>query len=921
MTDRRAECAVGTTQRQPWFWPFAAAFAVLMFLAWGADAPPIVTGGATNTVFGRLPLSFIENAGQDAPGVKFTVDDAPARIRYRPDGYNIELTTPAGSSLVRVTLEGADPASSLESLEPAPGVANFYLGDDPSTWHEAVPMHTSIRYAQPWPGVEAVFDGGSGQIESVYTVAPGGDPGDIRLRYDGEHAPRVALDGQLVIETAAGRIIESAPILYQVVDGQRVAVEGVFAIDNDTVSIRAGDYDRRLPLVIDPTLSYSTYLGGTGSDQANAVAVDGSGNLYLAGFTASTNFPTASPAQAANAGSRDVFVTKLNAAGSALVYSTYIGGGNVDEGNGIAVDGTGNAYVTGSTFSTNFPTLTPLQAANAGGEDAVVFKLTSAGALSYSTYYGGSDDDKAKGIAQNGGSAFIVGKTLSPDLTTATPYQAALSGLSDAFVAKVAAAGSSLTYATYLGGATDEDGRSIAVDSGGSAYVTGSTGSTTFPTASPVQAALAGLQDAFVTKFSTTGTTLTYSTYLGGGATDGGYGIALDAANNAYVTGLTGSTNFPTASPYQAANGGSDDVFVSKLNTAGSALTYSTYIGGTGGDAGFFRPVDTSNRAHITGSTFSTNYPLASAFQSTHTGATADAFVTRLAATGSSLEYSSYLGGSGSDRGWGIVTGATNIAYVGGSTQSTDFPPAAPYQSVYGGLGDAFASKVDGSVSDTDGDGIPDASDNCVSVPNAGQENADRNFIDQTPPSTQDDRTWPNSDWPGDACDTDDDNDGLLDTAEPAGCNGSGPLSPTNRDTDGDRVLDGPECTLGSNPASAASKPAPAACGPTTDADGDRISDRAEICGYNTNPNAMDTDGDQDGFPTTGLAKDGCEAASLNNDRIVNAGDQLLLVLEIIREVTPSLRLVSFDVNKDGVVNSGDQLTLAGFIATAGSCP
>jgi hypothetical protein len=222
---------------------------------------------------------------------------------------------------------------------------------------------------------------------------------------------------------------------------------------------------------------------------------------------------------------------------------------------------------------------------------------------------------------------------------------------------------------------------------------------------------------------------------------------------------------------------------------------------------------------------------------------------------------------------------------------------------------------------DTDGDGIVDANDNCPAEINPGQENADANFIDQTGPSTQDDRTWPNSDAAGDACDADDDNDGLVDSAEAAGCNGSGALNPLIRDTDGDRFLDGPECTLGTNPASAASKPALTACGAAGDADNDRIATRVEVCNYNTNPADNDTDNDLDGFPTTGLTKDGCEAASLNNDRVVNAGDQLLMVLEILREPTPSLRLVSMDVNKDGSVNSGDQLTLALFLVPGGQCP
>ena len=321
-------------------------------------------------------------------------------------------------------------------------------------------------------------------------------------------------------------------------------------------------------------LVYSTYLGGSSNDEGYGIAVDSAGSAYVTGQTFSSNFPTASPLQAANAGEYDAFVAKLNPAGSALVYSTYLGGSAFDSGSGIAVDSAGSAYVTGQTNSSNFPTASPLQAANAGGSDAFVAKLNPAGsALVYSTYLGGSSKDFGNGIAvDSAGSASIVGSTSSTNFPTAVPLQAANASASgdNAFVAKLNPAGSALIYSTYLGGSNYDDGNGIAVDAAGSAYVTGYTGSTNFPTASPLQAHNAGPEgtdEAFVAKLSPLGASLVYSTYLGGSVGNSGRGIAVDSAGNAYVTGGTGATDFPTVSPPQAANGGGYDAFVAKIAT------------------------------------------------------------------------------------------------------------------------------------------------------------------------------------------------------------------------------------------------------------------------------------------------------------------------------------------------------------------
>ena len=383
-------------------------------------------------------------------------------------------------------------------------------------------------------------------------------------------------------------------------------------------------------------LEYSTYLGGSGVDQGYGIAVDSAGNAYVTGSTESTNFPTANAFQNTFGGGGDAFVTKLNAAGSALVYSTYLGGSDGDFGAGIAVDSAGNAYVTGVTDSTDFPTANALQNTNSGGiADVFVTKLNAAGsALAYSTYLGGSDFDSEPNIAvDSAGNVYVTGHTESTNFPTANAFQSTSGGGGgDAFVTKLNAAGSALVYSTYLGGSEAEFGGGIAADSAGNAYVTGTTDSDNFPTANALQPTSGGGTgladgDAFVTKLNAAGSALVYSTYLGGSDFDYGGGIAVDSAGNAYVTGVTDSDNFPTANAFQSCTYGSNqDVFVTKLNAAGSALVYSTYLGGSLFEDSGDIAVDSAGNAYVTGSTYSTNFPTANALQST-SGGDRDVFV------------------------------------------------------------------------------------------------------------------------------------------------------------------------------------------------------------------------------------------------------------------------------------------------------
>jgi hypothetical protein len=601
--------------------------------------------------------------------------------------------------VVRLKLVGSSSRAKPVGFEELPGKSNYFIGSDPSRWRTNVPLYGKVRYRQVYPGIDLVYYGNQGQLEYDWIVAPGADAGSIRMAVEGAGEMKADEGGDVVVRVGEGEVRLKKPVVYQEGGSGRNEVAGRFAIrDGSEIGFELGTYDRRRPLVIDPVLVYSTYHGGNGQDIGYGIAVDVAGNAYVTGETGSTDFPVASPRQPASGGGMDAFVTKLNASGSALVYSTYHGGSGDDVGHGIAVDGAGNAYVTGETRSTNFPTASPRQPAFGGGtHDAFVTKLNASGsALVYSTYHGGNGVDRGKEIAVDGaGNAYVTGVTGSTDFPMANPLQPAYGGGADAFLTKLNASGSALVYSTYHGGSGGDLGHGIAVDPAGNAYVTGETSSTDFPTANPRQPASGGGMDAFVTKLNTSGSALVYSTYHGGSGGDVGHGIAVDGAGNAYVTGETSSTNFPTASPRQPIfGGGLRDAFVTKLNALGSALVYSTYHGGSGGDLGHGIAVDPAGNAYVTGETTSTNFPTANPPQPAYGGGN-DAFVTKLNALGSALVYSTYNGGSGGDVGHGIAVDGAGNAYVTGYTGSPNFPMANPLQPAFGGGNtDAFVTKI-----------------------------------------------------------------------------------------------------------------------------------------------------------------------------------------------------------------------------------
>jgi uncharacterized repeat protein (TIGR01451 family) len=889
-----------------------------------AGPAPEATASVPPGAFGRLPLSFEPNQGQTDARVKFLA---------RGQGYGIFLTDndallSFSGSQMRMRLQGASTSPQITGVDQLPGKVNYLLGNKSENWQTNIPTYARVRYQQVYPGVDLIYYGNQKQLEYDFVVEPGASFKQIGLAFDGAGKLKLNRHGDLILGSAAHKITLLRPKAYQEIDNKRREVSVRYLLKSrGQVAFQVGNYDKSRKLVIDPVLVYSTYLGGAGQDTGSSIAVDSSGNAYITGQTAAVNFPTASPLQSANGGSADVFVAKLNAAGSALIYSTYLGGSGVDVGTSIAIDATGNAYITGQTTSLTFPTVNPLHPALKDSADAFVAELNTTGsALVYSTYLGGHSTDAGNSITVDaGGNAYVTGSTSSPDFPTTSPLQANRSGsaifkttdgaanwaASDAGLSAAAVSdmafqpgNSSIVYAatdvglfkstdsggnwTHLTGlvlpvnnlAIDPTSPSIlyvstfsglfrstdggntftginngfptfgqkilvdpvtpttlyaisfgsslfkSVDAGqnwtesvvsfnaglvndiavgkNSTLYAGTTfgifkstnggvswspsngllsnprinsivadntnnllyaatnfglfkssdaavtwtnisgnldftsffkvafdpsntstiyASTGFPrkttdggatwnfvntgypnttinslVLNPTQPATLFIgtnsgADVFVTKLSAGGSSLAYSTYLGGSLSEAGNGIAVDAAGNAYVTGSTSSDNFPTANAFQPTKVIGTDAFVTKLNANGSALIYSTFLGGGFTDIGRAIAVDINGNAYVAGSTNSADFPVFNAFQASMTGFQNDGFVTKINAAGAALVYSTFLGGDANDDCLGIAVDSAGRAYVTGSTGSENFPTLGGLQPTKAFNSDAFVTK------------------------------------------------------------------------------------------------------------------------------------------------------------------------------------------------------------------------------------
>jgi YVTN family beta-propeller protein len=566
---------------------------------------------------------------------------------------------------------------------------NQFIGDDPQGWRSGIPTYGEVRIRGVYPGIDLVYYSVEGRLEYDFVVAAGANPRAIALRVKGADKLEIDRNGDLVVRVRGGEMKMGRPVVYQMVDGRRQEIAGHFRLRrNGRVGFQVATYDAGKPLIIDPVLHYSTYLGGSSFDSAYGIGLDAAGNAYVAGLTGSFNFPTKAAFQPSSGAPYDAFVAKFDPDGT-LVYSTFLGGNDYDDALGIAVDRYGQAHVTGQTSSRNFPVVAPAQGHLAGFVDAWVAKLDPKGVPIYSTYLGGKNSEVGRGIAVDpAGNAYVTGGTDSVDF----PAENAImpwSGWSDVFVARFDPKGG-LTYSTYFGGSDFDMGRGIAADGDGNMYVVGDTSSPDFPTLGSPQP-FGGWYDAFVFKLDRRGQ-LVYSTLLGGPSYDVGRAIAVDRSGDVWVTGATFSSNFPTLNAVQATLNGSFDAFVAKLDRFGSAL-YSTYLGGTGGEYGLGIAVDIRGNAYVTGTTTSFDFPTLRPSQATFGGSSTDAFVTKFDGSGR-LVYSTYLGGSGADQGFGIAVDAEGAAHVAGDTYSVDFPTVQAFQPGNAGALDAFVTKI-----------------------------------------------------------------------------------------------------------------------------------------------------------------------------------------------------------------------------------
>lgn len=661
--------------------------------------------------YGKLPLTFAANAGQVRSDIRYLTNRAGYGIGFTPEEAMFVFGGNANDEREGLALSlrflCANPEVKLEARRKAPEKVHYMIGDDSANWHAGLSTYREVIYRELWQGVDLIFSGEGGKLKYDVVVQPGARLDNVQFAYRG--ADRLSLDkeGNLLIHTPFGVLTEERPVSYQEKSGRRIAVESRFVLKQAeheacVFGFEVRDYHPGYPLIIDPALIFSSYLGGSNTETGFAIAVDDAGSAYVTGQTVSVNFPlTPGVFQNAIAGSSDTFVTKMNASGTALVYSTFLGGSGLDLGSGIAVDGAGNAYVIGQTLSTDFPvTAGAYQTSLGGNRDAFVTKLSADGSrLIYSSYLGGSSVDSGIAIAVDAsGNAYVTGSTSSSNFpVTAGAFQTAGGDtLGDVFVTKLNASGSALIYSTYIAGNSIDEGFAIALDDSGSAYVAGRTFSADFPTTpGAFQTASNGSAEAFVLKLNADGASLVYSTYLGGSGSDTGKGIAVDDSGNAYVVGLTFSTDFPvTPGTFQPTFGGVSDAFVTKVNSVGSGLVYSTYLGGSGSEDGTGIAVR-AGIAYVTGNTGSSDFRVTSdAIQPTLAGGT-DVYFTQLDVTGSTLIFSTFFGGSSTDGATGIAVDGSGSAYMTGQTVSSNYPvTSGAFQTALAGGGDSFVTKI-----------------------------------------------------------------------------------------------------------------------------------------------------------------------------------------------------------------------------------
>ncbi len=700
-------------------------------VATGAGRPAPTAAAPAMDALARMPLAFVANRGQTDTRVRFYAVGSHYAFYLTRTGVVLSLVKRSTRQSARgVALDwrfvGANRHVRLDAQQRLAGRVNSFHGSDTARWRTGLARHAQVRYRNLWPGIDLVMSGQAGTLKYEFRVRPGASVGDIRLAYRGATGLALDRDGGLRVKTTDGVLKDSAPVAYQLIDGTRVNVGSRFAIRRAGGAGRYGfavgsGYRPDRALIIDPGLAYSTFLGGASDEDGNGVAVDAAGNAYVTGVTQSPDFPTTAGAfdrTGAQSNSLDAFVTKLNPSGTALVYSTFLGGSNFDLGRDITIDASGNAYVAGTTYSPSFPTtggafdrtfnVDSCPRCGIDQTDGFVAKLNPSGSgLLYSTFLGGTQPDDAMDIALDGArNAYVTGETQSLNFPTTTgAFDRTPNGSTNTFVTKLNAAGSALAYSTLLGGSENELPGGLAVDASGNAFVSGSTRSTDFPTTPGAYdtthsgGAVDQLFEVFVTKLNPAGSALVYSTFVGGTNTDFGGQIALDASGDAYVVGSTASPEFPTTpgtiDPVFA--GDPFDDFVLKFNPAGSRLVYSTFTKGAGAST---IAVDASGDAWLAGGAGPDGPATPDAVDATYNGGASDAHIVKLNPTASAFLFATFLGGTNTDGVVDMALDPTGDVYLVGNTFSADFPTTAgaPDRTFGGDLsifwGDAFVAKL-----------------------------------------------------------------------------------------------------------------------------------------------------------------------------------------------------------------------------------
>jgi hypothetical protein len=738
------------------------------FICFAAAWAALTVSAQTASTLDNLPLYFEANQGQANLAAQFIARGRDSQFLISPVGAQMVLRKSTGEiAAVRMQFIGANPLAQIRGDAELSGKINYLVGNNPEQWRSGIPTFAKVSVGEIYPGIGLVYYGNQQQLEYDFMIAPRANPDAITIRFDGADKISVNAQDELVLTLNDGEIHQLKPVLYQVTGGSHKIISGGYKIlDAHTVAFSIGEYNRALPLVIDPVLSYSTYFGGNAGETAWAVAVNtNDGSIYITGQTLSKQFYYTPGAFQTNfAGGKqagDAFVAKFNNSGQNLLYFTYLGGGGDDAAYGIAVDNAGHAFIAGATDSTNFPVTNAIvngtyNGANLAGvldknvgafpSDAFVSELeTNGSGLIYSTYLGGESSEAAYGIAvDSSGNAYVTGFTYSTNFPTTNAIQNHLACTNtfyvnaNAFVSEIASGGTNLVFSTYLGGTNFDHGQGIAVDGAGYVYVTGYTASTNFPTWNtptnlPGGRLLNGSTgkndfgfDAFVVKFPPFGTNWiysasnqvysisnlanSYSTFLGGTNNDIGRSVACDAAGDAFVTGWTTSTNFPDTATnvpglfsFVATNRTATlatNAFLTEISSNGMEVVYSALFGGKKSDIGNGVAVDAAGDAFVVGSTTSTNFPTTNTvgfLRATNSGAnsgSSDVFVIAFSTNATALLYSAYLGGKSDDFGYGIALDPTDNAYIVGSTASTNFPITVPFQSSRNGTNDTFVAEI-----------------------------------------------------------------------------------------------------------------------------------------------------------------------------------------------------------------------------------